>query len=110
MPRTSPRCNTSETSSLAVTGPNFLVTPRISRTTGASLPALVSANLCPLRFRRDLDVAAYDPLLRLRDLVLDLLGDHAVEAAERGEGDPLLLQAAVDGRPFGLLALGDVVY
>src|SRR5215210_4933634 len=99
MPRTSPRRSVSETSSLAVTGPNLFVTPRISRTTGA---ADLSDTASLLRLVGYLDVAVYDPLLRLGHLVFDALGDHAVEAAERGQGQPVLLQAAIDDRPFRL--------
>src|SRR5215208_709907 len=73
--------------SLAFTGPKVLVMPRISRTTGASAcapviapPASLSVNWGPLlRAAGDLDVAVYDPLLGLLDLVLDFLGHLVVQ-------------------------------
>jgi hypothetical protein len=92
-----------ETSSLALTGPNVLVHPLISRTTGASRmapvfpsPVLSSANpkssdSLLLWLLGDLYVAAYNAPLGLFHLVLYLLRDVAVVASERGEAHALLL-------------------
>src|SRR5215207_6679639 len=98
--------------SLAFTGPKVLVMPRISRTTGASAcapvvapPASLSVNWCPLlRAAGDLDVAVYDPLLSLLDLVLDFLGHFVVEAAERRQADALVVQTELDDLAAGELA------
>src|SRR3990170_556735 len=94
-----------ETSSLAFTGPKVLVTPRISRTTGAcawapAVPPPASLSVTPgplLHLVWDLDVAVYDPLLRLVHFVLDVLRDVSVEAAERLQADLLALRGVVEG-------------
>src|SRR5918998_724571 len=63
-----------------------------------------------LRLVGDLDVALDDPLPGPVHLVLDLLGDYVVEAAERSEGDPPLLKAAVHGSALGLPAFSGALY
>src|SRR3712207_5642101 len=93
-----------ETSSFAFTRPQVLVTPRISRTTGASsrtpaVPPPTSLSVIPgylLRAVGDLDVAVDDTLPRVVDLVLDVLGNVAVEAAERREAYALIVQPELD--------------
>src|SRR4028119_253605 len=102
-PRISPLLSFSEMPSLAFTGPKVLVMPRISRTAGASATPAVPSGSPPAVTRscllldgvRDLDLAAYDVLAGLVHGVLDLLGHVALEAPVGGEGDALLLQAAV---------------
>src|ERR671910_3800308 len=102
-----------ETSSLALRGPKVLVTPRISRTTGASsrtpaVPPPASLSVIPdgplLDLVGNLDVAVYDPLPRAVHLVFDLLGDVAVEAAEGRKADTLVVQPELDD-----LAAGEIV-
>src|SRR5215212_429366 len=103
--------------SLAFTGPKALVMPRISRTTGASAcapvvapPASLSVNWGPLlRAAGDLDVAVYDPLLGLLDLVLDFLGHLIVEAAERRQANALVVQPERDDLAAGELAFAGIL-
>src|SRR5918994_2979433 len=105
-----------ETSSLALTDPNVLVTLRISSTAGASRVALPppvrpSANRLslPLRCVGDLDVAADDAPSGLVHLVFDPLRYVALEASERGEAEAILLQAEVDHLSAGEVAVVGVL-
>src|SRR5829696_2315282 len=118
-PSISPRCSVMETSSLARTGPKVLVTPRISRTTGApsrtpAVPPPVSLSVIPdgplLDLVWDLDVAVYDPLLRAVHLVFDLLGDLVVEAAERREAYALVVQPELGDLAAGEIVVAGVLY
>src|SRR5918997_230288 len=115
-PSISPRPSRREIRSLALTGPNVLVMSRISRTAGASAAPAVPSGLALSVTRSlvdgvgDLDLAVDDVLAGLVHGVLYLLGDVVVEAPVGGQGDALLLRAAVDRGAARLAALGGLLY